>query len=129
MGGIDKRGFVDLTDSQVEAEIVYADEDVVLKEEIVLEDIADRDFDKEVIAEANRDLVKQFVGVISAIVPLLAVFGIKFDWLNESTATLLATAVVLGASFVVNVYTMWKNHYTSSKAKAQKRALKQKGLK
>lgn len=127
MGGTilnDSNGAQDLNEIQTEGIGVTPDAPVYIEETRSIDEMKD-----EVVNEANRDLIKQFVGIFSAIIPILAAFGYRFEWLNEDMLSMIATAIVLTTSFIVSVYTMWKNHYTSKKAQKQKLALKQRGLK
>lgn len=127
MGGTilnDSNGVQDLNEIQTEGIGVNPDTPVYIEETRSIDEM-----EHEVINEANRDLIKQFVGIFSAFIPILAAFGYRFEWLNEDMITMVATAIVLTTSFIVSVYTMWKNHYTSKKARKQKLALKQRGLK
>ena len=79
--------------------------------------------------EAKKDLVSQFTGILSALLPVLAILGINFNWFNQEfidSFEILISAIVL---FVVNVLTIYKNHYSGKQAQKQNEELKQKGLK
>ncbi|UUG68613.1 hypothetical protein YPHTV1_00051 [Halomonas phage YPHTV-1] len=85
--------------------------------------------DQEVKKDARKGLISQFVGVLSALLPVLAILGINFDWFNQdfiNSLEVLISAVVL---FIVNAIAIYKNHFSGKKAQQQNRALKQKGLK
>lgn len=84
---------------------------------------------QEASKEAKKDLVSQFAGVLSALLPVLAILGVNFEWFNhqfiDSLALLLSTII----AFVVNVFTIYKNHYSGKSAQKQNTKLKQEGLK
>lgn len=85
--------------------------------------------DKQVKREAKYDIVQQVVGVLSALLPFLSIVGVNLDWFNEdfieSFAVLLSSVIFLG----INVYTIWKNHFSSKRAQEQNKILKNKGMK
>ena len=78
--------------------------------------------------EAKKDLVSQFTGILSALLPVLAILGINFDWFTvefiDSLGILISAIVV----FVINVFTIYKNHYSGKGAQKQNEELKTKGL-
>lgn len=84
---------------------------------------------KQVKSEAKGDLVSQFTAILSALLPVLAILGINLEWFNsefiDSLGILLSAVIFFG----VNVFGIWKNHYSGKRAREQNKALKEKGLK
>lgn len=83
----------------------------------------------QVAKEAKQDLIKQFIGMLSALLPLLAILGISLDWFNEQFISSLNVFLVALVPFVYNLYAIYKNHYSGKKAQAEKKVLKERGLK
>lgn len=85
--------------------------------------------DKQVKSEAKGDLVSQFTAILSALLPILGILGINLEWFNaefiDSLGILLSSIIFFG----VNVFGIWKNHYSGKKAQKQNEELKRKGLK
>lgn len=79
--------------------------------------------------EATNDLIKQLIGMLSALLPLLAILGISQSWFNEEFISSLQVFLVALIPFVYNLYSIYNNHFSGKKAQAQKRVLKEKGLK
>lgn len=88
-----------------------------------------RSVPEQVEHEAKADLVSQFTGMLSALLPLLAILGISLDWFTQEFIDNLYVFLVALIPFVINLYTIYKNHFTGEHAKEQNRALKEKGLK
>ena len=79
--------------------------------------------------DAKKDLVSQFTGILSALLPVLAILGINFNWFNQEfidSLGILISAIVL---FIVNVFTIYKNHFSGKDAQKQNEELKRQGLK
>lgn len=83
----------------------------------------------EVKKEAKHDLIKQFIGMLSALLPLLAILGFSLEWFNEEFISALNVFLVALVPFAYNLYAIYKNHFSSKRAQEQKAALKEKGLK
>ncbi len=77
----------------------------------------------------TKDFLTVLGGLLTSLLGLFTVLGIKFDWFT--TESIDAFLLVAGAAiaFGLNIYAIWKNTYLSKKAQAQKEVLKQKGLK
>ncbi len=71
----------------------------------------------------------QFIGVLTALLPFLGVLGINLEWFNEDFISGLEVVLLAIAAFVINAYTIYKNHYSGKKAQQQNAELKSKGLK
>lgn len=84
---------------------------------------------QEVEQEAKADLVKQFTGVLSALLPVLAILGISLEWFNEEFIENLYLFLIALVPFAFNVYAIIKNHFSGKKAQEQNETLKEKGLK
>lgn len=84
---------------------------------------------KEVEKEAKKDLVKQFTGVLSALLPVLTILGISLEWFNEEFINHLYLFLAALVPFAYNVYAIIKNHYSGEKARREKEVLKEQGLK
>lgn len=79
--------------------------------------------------EAKQDLVSQFAGMLSALLPVLAILGVNFEWFTHAFIDSLAILISTIVAFIVNVLTIYKNHYSGKSAQKQNAELKQKGLK
>lgn len=79
--------------------------------------------------EAKKDLVSQFTGMLSALLPVLAILGINFDWFTAEFIDSLGILISAIVVFVINVFTIYKNHFSGKKAQKQNEKLKQEGLK
>lgn len=79
--------------------------------------------------EAKTGLISQFTGILSALLPVLAILGINFDWFNQEFIDNLGALLTAIALFVINAYTIYKNHYSGKHAQVQNEELKKKGLK
>lgn len=84
---------------------------------------------EQVKKEAKRGIIEQFIGILSAALPLMAILGISLEWFNESFISALNVFLIALIPFGYNVYSIWKNHFSGKKAQEQNRAIKQKGLK
>lgn len=78
--------------------------------------------------EAKKDLVSQFTGMLSALLPVLAILGINFDWFNAEFIDSLGILISAIVVFVINVFTIYKNHFSGKDAQKQNEKLKQEGL-
>lgn len=77
-----------------------------------------------------KDTVSQVLGFLSAVMLFLGTLNIKFDWLTESTISAFGVVLSAGILLVVNMYTVYKNHYSlTKKAKKQKEVLDKHDLK
>lgn len=87
------------------------------------------DAHQEAQKEAKKDLVSQFIGILSALLPVLAILGINLEWFT--TEFILSLEVLLSAIifFGINAFTIIKNHYSGKRAQKQNEELKKKGLK
>lgn len=85
--------------------------------------------EKQVKREAKNDLIKQFIGVLSALLPLMAILGISMSWFNEDFINQLQIFLVALVPFAYNLFAIYKNHFSGKKAQEAKRVLKEKGLK
>ncbi|RDW18050.1 hypothetical protein CWR48_10625 [Oceanobacillus arenosus] len=85
--------------------------------------------EKEVKQEAKTGLIMQFTGMLSALIPVLALLGVKFDWLTQEFVDSLYLFLVALAPLVLTFYTIYKNHYSGKKAQEQNEVLKKEGLK
>jgi len=79
--------------------------------------------------EAKKDLVSQFIGILFALLPVLGILGINFDWFTAEFIDSLGILISAIVAFVINAYTIWKNHYSGKKAREQNAKLKEQGLK
>lgn len=79
--------------------------------------------------EALQDLVSQFAGMLSALLPVLAIVGVNFEWFTHDFIESLALLISISIAFFVNVWTIYKNHFSRKKSQLQNAELKQKGLK
>ena len=79
--------------------------------------------------QAKKGLVSQFIGVLSALLPVLAVLGINFDWFNQEFIDSLEVFISAVVLFGINVYTIYKNHFSGKKAQTQYKELRRRGLK
>jgi len=84
---------------------------------------------EEVQIEAKKDLISQLTGALSALLPVLAILGISLDWFTQEFIDSLYVFLVSLVPLVVNLYTIWKNHFSSKKAQEQNKVLKERGLK
>lgn len=84
---------------------------------------------EEVKSDARKGLIAQFTGILSALIPVLAILGISLDWLTEEFIDHLYVLLVAIALFAINVYTIYKNHFSGKDARRQNEVLKEKGLK
>lgn len=84
---------------------------------------------EEVKKEAQKGMVSQFIGALSAALPVLAILGISLDWFNQQFIDALNVFLLALVPLAINLFTIWKNHYTGKHAKAQNAILKKKGLK
>lgn len=85
--------------------------------------------DYEVKKEAKKDLISQIAGVLTALLPVLAITGYSLDWLTEEFITHLTVLLGAVAALAYNVYAIYKNHFSGKGAQDQKKALKKQGLK
>jgi hypothetical protein len=79
--------------------------------------------------QAKKGLVSQFIGVLSALLPVLAVLGINFEWFNQSFIDSLEVFISALVLFGINAFTIIKNHYSGKKAQTQYKELRRRGLK
>lgn len=79
--------------------------------------------------EAKKDLAKQIAGVLSALIPVLTILGINFEWLTEDFVQQFYVLLVAIAALAYNLYAIYKNHFSGRKAQEQNAKLKQEGLK
>ena len=79
--------------------------------------------------EAKKDLVKQFIGILSALVPVLALTGYSLDWFTEDLIESFGIFLTATVAFIANIIAIWKNHYSGKKAQEQNKVLIEKGLK
>ena len=79
--------------------------------------------------EAKKDLVSQFTGMLSALLPVLALLGISLEWFTQEFIDNLYLFLMALIPLVVNLFTIWKNHYGGKRAIEQKTKLKEHGLK
>lgn len=87
------------------------------------------DVNNEVKKDAKYDLISQFTGMLSALLPVLAILGISLDWFTQEFIDNLYLFLVALVPFVVNIYAIYKNHFSGKKAQEQNRLLKNRGLK
>ena len=85
--------------------------------------------DYEVKKEAKYDLVSQFIGILSALLPVLAILGVNLEWFNQDFIDSLGVLLSAIIFFVINAYAVYKNHFSSKKAQKQNEVLKTRGLK
>lgn len=83
---------------------------------------------KEVEQDAKKGLVMQFTGMLSALIPVLAILGISLDWFTDDFVNNLYIFLMALVPFVVNLYTIYKNHFSGREAKEQNRVLKEEEL-
>lgn len=84
---------------------------------------------QEVRKEAKKDLISQFTGILSALLPILAIFGINLEWFNQEFIDSLAVLISAIVVFGINVFAIWKNHFSGKDAQKQNEILKERGLK
>ncbi|WP_105101321.1 phage holin [Microbulbifer pacificus] len=84
---------------------------------------------REVKQDATKGLILQFIGILAALLPLLGVLGINLEWFNQGFIDGLEVLLLAVVAFVVNAYTIYKNHYSGKKAQEQNAELKSRGLK
>lgn len=95
---------------------------------VVEQDEVQHAIESQVSTDAFRDLFRQFKGMVSALIPVLGILGIKFDWLNETNVNITALAVAAVFSFGITAKAIYRNHYASKSAQKQNKALKERGL-
>jgi protein-S-isoprenylcysteine O-methyltransferase Ste14 len=77
----------------------------------------------------DKDIVKQLVGFLMAVLLFLGTINIKFDWFTEASINAFGFVVAAAIALGINLWTIYKNHYGfTARAKAQKSALKRQGL-
>ena len=69
--------------------------------------------------EAHKDLIKQIIGFLTALIPFMGIAGINFEWFNEEFINNLEVLLVALLAVIYNIYAIWKNHFASKKAQAQ----------
>ncbi|MBT2601435.1 MULTISPECIES: phage holin [unclassified Oceanobacillus] len=84
---------------------------------------------REVKQDASKGLIMQFVGILTALLPLLGIVGINFEWFNQEFIDGLEVLLLAVVAFVINAYTIYKNHYSGKNAQEQNAELKSRGLK
>lgn len=87
------------------------------------------DVNRSVKKDAKYDLISQFTGMLSALLPVLAILGISLDWFTQEFIDNLYLFLVALVPFAVNIYAIYKNHFSGKKAQEQNRLLKNRGLK
>ncbi|WJP97054.1 phage holin [Macrococcus bovicus] len=95
----------------------------------VINDKQEQELKKQVDQEAIIDLIKQAVGIVSALLPFLAFLQWQPEWLTENNLQQFVVVSGLIVAFLFNVYSIYKNHYSGKHARVQKLFLKKKGLK
>lgn len=83
---------------------------------------------KEVEQEAKKGLIMQFTGMLSALIPVLALLGISLEWLTEEFINYLYLFLIALVPFVFNLYTIYKNHFSRKEAQKQNEVLKEHDL-
>ncbi|MDQ0412739.1 phage holin [Mesobacillus stamsii] len=76
----------------------------------------------------KKDITTLLGGFLTALLLFLGTIGISFEWFNQDSINAFVILVGAGAAFVINLYAVWKNTYTSRKAQLQKKALQAQGL-
>ncbi|MBT2599076.1 MULTISPECIES: phage holin [unclassified Oceanobacillus] len=84
---------------------------------------------REVKQDATKGLIVQFTGILTALLPLLAITGVQFEWFNEDFIGALETFLLAIFAFGVNAFAIWKNNFSGKKAQEQNAELKSRGLK
>lgn len=69
--------------------------------------------------EAHKDLIKQIIGFLTALLPFAGIVGINFEWFNEQFINNLEVLLVSLLAVAYNIYAIWKNHYATRKAQNQ----------
>ena len=76
-----------------------------------------------------KGLIHQILGVLLAFSAFAGVAGLGLDWLNEELINSFGLLLYAVAGFGYTAYTIYKNHFSSKKARVQNEALKKQGLK
>ena len=84
---------------------------------------------EEVKNEKIRGLIHQVAGILLAFSAFAGVAGFGMDWLNEELINSFTVLLYAVAGFGYTAYTIYKNHFSSKKARVQNEALKKQGLK
>ena len=69
--------------------------------------------------QAAKEAVKQFTGVLTALVPVVGVLGLGFEWFNEEFIRQFEVLALAGLTFVYTCYRIYRNHYATKKGQAQ----------
>lgn len=85
--------------------------------------------DREIIKEAKSDLIKQIIAMLSALLPVLTLLGISLEWFTIEFISAFNVFLIALTPLAYNMFSIYKNHFSGSKAKTQKRVLKRYGLK
>jgi len=76
-----------------------------------------------------KGLIHQILGVLLAFSAFAGVAGFGMEWLNEELINSFGLLLYAVAGFAYTAYTIYKNHFSGKKARAQNEALKKQGLK
>lgn len=94
-----------------------------------MNNLKNQSIDHQVKKEAKLDLIQQFLGILAALIPVLAILGINLNWLTDEFISSLGVLLSAIALFGVNAYAIYKNHFSGKQAQKQNHTLKQRGLK
>lgn len=75
-----------------------------------------------------KDFVTQLSGFLVALLGFFTAVGIKFEWFTLDSINAFVLVVSAFLALLINIYSVWKNTYTSKKAQIQKLALQKQGL-
>ncbi|KAA0547580.1 hypothetical protein FZW96_12090 [Bacillus sp. BGMRC 2118] len=76
----------------------------------------------------KKDIFTLLGGFLTALLFFFGTIGISFDWFTTESINAFVIVVSAFAAFVLNIYAVWKNTYTSKRAQLQKLALQKQGL-
>ena len=91
--------------------------------------VSDRKIKREVESDKVKGLIHQILGILLAFSAFAGVAGFGLEWLDEELINSFGVLLYAIAGFGYTAYTIYKNHFSGKKARAQNEALKKKGLK
>lgn len=71
----------------------------------------------------KKDIFTLLSGFLTALLMFFGTVGIVFEWFTQESINAFVLLVAAFSALVINLYAVWKNTYTSKKAKLQKKAL------
>jgi hypothetical protein len=72
----------------------------------------------------GKDISKQIVGFLSALLLFLGTINVRFEWFTMDSVNALGVVIVAGFPLAATIITIYKNHYGfTQKARAEKQLL------